>query len=190
MVALHPSLLVFSLLFGSFCPLLKKPRLCASAFVCSSFSLALFLFFPFSPRRKGREGVSARKVLGDCQPLARHSLAAEAGFFGAAVDSTPRYLSGLPRLTFPAFLHSLLLKEFCPSATPMSIMAVLWLSPPPVCRVLLLHSLSRNRSDLCKTSSNALESDLLPALPFHKANFHQHCIWHFFLTFRRCSVNL
>lgn len=71
----------------------------------------------------------------------------------------------------------------------MSSVAVLWLPPLPVCPVLLLHTLSRNRSDLCKTSSNALESDLLPALPFHKANFHQHCIWRFFLTFRWCSVN-
>lgn len=178
-----PFTLVFSLLFGSFCPLLEKPRPWASALVHSCFSLLpFFLSFPFSPRTKGRRGMWVPgKFWGDCQPLVRDSLPAEAGSFGVPVRA--------PRLTFSTFLHPLLLEEFCPSATPMRSSAVLCLSPLPVSPVPLLHDLSRNRSDLCKTSPNALESDLPPALPFHKAHFHQHCIWSFSLTFRWCSVN-
>lgn len=115
------------------------------------------------------------------------ALPAEAGSFGAAADSTGTCQSS---------------KADCPSISPLPAAqgvlpfsltyestAVLWLSPLPVSPVLLLHSLCGNRSDLCKTSWNALESDLLPALPFHKANFHQHCIWSLLLTFRWCSVN-
>lgn len=64
-------------------------------------AVTLFLFFPFSPRRTrrkgGKEWGSSRKALGDWQqcPLMMHYLPAEAGSFGAAVDSTPRCLSGL-----------------------------------------------------------------------------------------------
>lgn len=131
--------------------------------------------------------MSARKALGDCQPLVRHSQLRQ-GPLGQQ-QTAHQVPVRAPRLTFPAFLHSLLLREPCSWATPVSSTAVLWLPPLPISSVLLLHNLSRNRSDLCKTSWNALESDLPPALPFNKVNFHQHCIGSLFLTFRWCSVN-
>lgn len=140
-------------------------------------AVTLFLFFPFSPRRTrrkgGKEWGSSRKALGDWQqcPLMMHYLPAEAGsFWGSSRQHTKMSVRAL-KLTLPAFIHSLLLKTFCPSAMPTSSMAALWLSTLPVSPGLLLDSLSKSKSGLCKTSLNGFESGQPPDLSFHKTCF-------------------
>lgn len=125
--------------------------------------------------------------LWDCQPLARHSQLRQ-GPVGQQQTAHPGTCQG-SKADFPSASPFLAAQGVLPSSHTSeqhsSTVAVTsaWFPCGFAAQLVL------NRSDLCKTSPNALESDPPPTLPFHKAHFHQHCIWSFFLTFRGCSVS-
>lgn len=129
--------------------------------------------------------MSARKAQGDCQPLAGHSQLRQ-GPVGQQQTAHPGTCQG-SKADFPNVSPFPAAQGVLPSSHAYELYCGCHLCLFPLC--FWCTACPGTAVTCIKPVQMLWKSDVPPALPFHKAYFHQHCIWSFFLTFRGCSVN-